>query len=271
MSEFHSMTDHALGAALTKLGDEVAWPAPPDVASAVGRQIREREKAPSSAPLRSSLSLPSRRRTVLILVAAFLTLAAAALAARLVIELGAVTVRVIPGTPTHVPTDVLRADDLGRQVTLSRAEAISGSDVALPAALGPPDRVWVDETAVDPESDAAATRIVTAWEPTARLPAIPGTDTGAMLMQFEGNWEAAAKQVYSETNRYGEATVNGGAAFWTSGPHELTLVTGDHARRVLVTGNIVIWQDGALTFRLETSLPKTRAIAIAETLGPSTP
>ena len=45
-------------------------------------------------------------------------------------------------------------------------------------------------------------------------------------MQFEGRWELAAKQLYAETNRFGEAIVEGRPAFWTTGEHELRPVTG---------------------------------------------
>ena len=88
-------------------------------------------------------------------------------------------------------------------------------------------------------------------------------------MQFEGEWEVAAKQLFAETDRYGDAIVEGRPAFWTTGAHALTLVSGRESRRVLVTGNVLIWQDAGYTFRLETMLPRAQAIALAETVTPS--
>jgi hypothetical protein len=38
---------------------------------------------------------------------------------------------------------------------------------------------------------------------------------------------------------------------------------------VLVTGNVLIWQDAGYTFRLETMLPRAEAISLAETVMPS--
>ena len=74
------MTDEQLGAALGRLGDELAWPGTPDVAGAVIDAIREERSAPSLVAPR--LSMPSRRRTLLVIAAALLALAGVALAAR---------------------------------------------------------------------------------------------------------------------------------------------------------------------------------------------
>jgi hypothetical protein len=265
MSErLHAMTDEQIGAAITTLYDELAWPAAADLATAVGTTIREQQAAPSLVAPR--LRLPSRRRTLLVIAAALLALAGVALAARMVIELGAVAVQVLPGRPTALPSNVATEDNLGREVALREAIAIAGFAPELPTALGPPSRAWVDEAEMGLDPDDVAVRIVTAWSPSAGLPRIPESDAGAVLMQFRGEWEVASKLLFAETNRFGEATVEGRDAFWTSGEHELLLVSGDETRRLLVTGNVLIWQDAGFTFRLETALPKHRAIAVAESV-----
>jgi hypothetical protein len=261
-----SLSDDELGDAISRLGDGLEWPATPDVASLVGAAIRRHETEPGHVTT-PRLSLPSRRRTMLLIAAALLLLAGAALAARLVIELGAVAVEVLPGRPTALPTNVAAPADLGREVTLDEAARLTGFPPALPTALGPPDRVWVDEAEVSFEHVTAA-RLVASWEPSATLPEIPRTDMGALLMQFEGDWEVASKQLSAETNDFGAAIVNGRDAFWTTGEHELELVSGDEMRRLLVTGNVLIWQDAGSTFRLETALPEDDAIAIAESVTP---
>jgi hypothetical protein len=260
------MTESALREALFAAGERIDWPTPPDVADDVGASIRAMQAKPSLVAPR--LSMPSRRRTLLSIAAALLLVAGAALAARLVLELGAVAVRVLPDRPTSLPTNVATSDDLGREVTLAEAEAATGFPAALPAALGPPDRTWIDEAEVGFEPGDVARRIVNAWEPTTGLPAIPGTEAGAVLMQFEGDWEVASKLLSAETDRFGEAIVEGRPAFWTSGEHELQLISGDQPVRLLVTGNVLIWQDAGYTFRLETVLGKRAAIVIAESIDP---
>lgn len=263
-----TMSDEQLGRAITRLGGQLAWPATPPVSSGTVEAIRRIESAPRSLTT-PRLSLPSRRRTILLIAAALLVIAGAAVAARLVIELGAIAVEVVPGRPTALPTEVATGSDLGREVSPEEARRIAGFELAVPTALGPPDRVWVDETEVAFEPTLTAVRVVSAWPAGAGLPEIPRTGTGALLMQFEGDWEVASKQVSAETNRFGEAVVDGRAAFWTTGEHQLTLVRGDEARSLLVTGNVLIWQEDGFTFRLETALPKRQAIAIAGSVVPA--
>lgn len=263
-----AMTDEQLGTAVTMAAHHLAWPDTPDISGAVSRRIRTAEAPPRR--IGSNLWLPSRRRTALVVVAAaLLMLAGAALAARLVFELGAVTVEVLPGRPTAPPTNATGPEDLGRAVTLAEASRIAGFPASLPSALGPPDRTWVDHTRIGFGSGDVARRIALSWRPSTRLPVITGTDTGAVLMQFEGEWEVASKLLYSETNDYGEAIVDGLPAFWTSGEHELMLRSVDRPIRVLVTGNVLIWQRGDITFRLETALERTDAIALAESVEPA--
>ena len=203
---------------------------------AVVSTIREEHAAPSLVAPR--LSLPSRRRTLILVVAAVLALAGVALAARLVFHLGAIGIEIVDGPATSLPSNVVTDADLGREVSLAEATRVAGFTPAFPDALGPPDRLWVDETEIDLESGEVAKRTAAAWEPTRELPAIVGTNTGALLMQFEGEWEVAAKQVFAETDRYGDAIVEGRPAFWTTGrahadPGErprVTPCTGDRQR-----------------------------------------
>jgi hypothetical protein len=263
---WRAMSDDELGRRLAELGDRVAWPPTPDVVGAVREAIRDdRGASPLIAP---RLSLPSRRRTVLVLAAALMALVGAALAARLVIALGAVTVDVLPGRPTALPTNVTTPRDLGREIELRDAPGIAGFPAALPGPLGPPSRVWVDEARVGTGADDTEARIVTAWRPTADLTEIPGTGVGALLMQFEGGMEVASKVLFAETNRVDTVIVEGREAFWTTGEHELLLVSGAETRRLLVTGNVLIWQDAGFTFRLESGLGKRDAIRVAESVHP---
>jgi hypothetical protein len=261
------MTDDQLGAALVRLGHASIWPTTPDLAAGVGETIRAQRAAPALVAPR--LSMPSRRRTLLVIAAALLALAGVALGARLVIELGAIAVEVLPGRPTGLPTNVATGEDFGTRVSLADAEAIAGFPPALPAALGLPRSTWVDEAQVGVEPDDIAVRIVSEWLPSPELPIISGTNTGAVQMQFEGDWEVASKELSAETNRFGEAIVEGRDAFWTTGEHELVLVRRDDVVRLLVTGNVLIWQDAGFTFRLETALPKHEAVAIAESVQPA--
>ncbi len=267
MSERHGeLTDAEVRDALVVARERIDWPRSPDVVGDVSATIRAMRSTPSLVAPR--LSLPSRRRTLLAVAAVLLLLAGAALAARVVIELGAIAVRELPDRPTSLPTNVATADDLGREVTLAEAEAAVGYPAVLPPVLGPPDRTWVDEALVGFEPGDVARRVVNAWAPSSGLPEIRGAEAGAVLMQFEGDWEVASKLVSAETGRFGHAIVDGRPAFWTTGEHEMVLISGEEPLRLLVTGNVLIWQDAGYTFRLETATGKRAAIDIAESIDP---
>jgi hypothetical protein len=66
-----------------------------------------------------------------------------------------------------------------------------------------------------------------------------------------------------------ETTVNGQRALWTEGPYLLQfLVNGRIEERLqrLVTGHVLIWTDGRITYRLETDLSLNDARRVAESL-----
>ena len=256
--------DPALGHALTSLSDHVAWPTPPDVTPEVMRIIHDRERHPSLA--RPMLFLPSRRRTLVLVIAAILLVASAAVAAKLVIDLGALTVELVPGRPTSLPSLPPEGADLGRPVTLQEAADIAGFTPLVPGALGPPDRVWVDEGVTTFEAADRTTRVVMAWRPDADLPQIPGTPWGAVLMEFDGDADVAIKIVYAETGSLRRALVDGRSAFWTTGRHELDLLGPDGLRRYLVTGNVLLWEEAELVARLETALGKHAVVEVAESI-----
>jgi hypothetical protein len=64
-----------------------------------------------------------------------------------------------------------------------------------------------------------------------------------------------------------ETTQVGGAqALWTEGPYYLYVENLGLQPRRLVEGNVLIWEDGDLTYRLESALPLEQAVRIAESL-----
>lgn len=257
------MSDRLQGLSDDELGHALAgwveWPESPPMGAAVVRRIREAERAPER--LRPRLSLPSRRRTILILVAATLALATAAVAAKLVIDLGAITVTTVPRT-SALPTRTLGPADFGTLVSLDEAEAIAGFPARLPSALGEPDRVWVDLLNVDFSGEV--TTIVMAWKPREGLPAIPNSPFGAVLMAFRGEANVASKIVSEDGASVVGTTVNGADGTFIVGSHELDLLVDGAVRRFVVTGSVVLWNEGELAFRLETALDEIPAVEIAE-------
>jgi hypothetical protein len=253
-----TLDDDGLGRALTSAAREVAWPDTPDLAGRVSRAVRERGRHPSR--LRLGVSMPSRRRTLVLVMAGLLLLAAAAVAAKIVIDLGAITIDTIPGRPTALPTAIASGPTLGHAATLEEAEDEAGFRAMVPRALGDPDAVWVDVT-------TEGSRIVMAWSPTALLPAVDDLPWGAVLYEFRGQMEQAAKSVFLEGNTFEEADVGGLDGLWIAGPHELDLVTDDGAyASYRVTGNVLVWKSDGVVLRLETSLRKAAALRLGESI-----
>lgn len=248
-----SMADDQLGDALSSL--DLGWPSTPDLTPAVMAAIA----APRTPRV---VRMPRSRRSRILLIAAATTLllAGAAVAAKLVIDLGAVVVRVPEGAGT-LPSS--SAAPFGRPIDLDRAAELLGDDVGVPGALGPPDRVWADEMFTD---EGTVVRVTLAWRPDEDLPAIPGSEFGAVLMRFEGDTDQASKDVYADTGTISPARVAGADAVWTTGEHLLQLLTSDGLRYIRVTGNVLLWRDGPYTLRLETVLSKADAVRIAESL-----
>lgn len=249
-----AMTDDQLGASLASL--DVDWPPTPDLTTAVMAGIG----APRPARV---VRLPLSRRTRILLIAAATTLllAGAAVAAKLVIDLGAVVVRV-PEDAGTVPSS--SAVPFGQPIDLEQAGDLLGAEVAVPTELGAPDRVWADEVITDV---GTVVRVTLAWRSGPDLPAVEGAGYGAVLMRFEGDTDQASKDVYADTGRIEPARVDGLEAIWTTGAHSLQLLTSGGVRYVRVDGNVLLWRDGRYTMRLETALPKAEAIRIAESVA----
>jgi hypothetical protein len=249
------MDDFELGEALAAMADRIAWPPEPDIAAQVVRRIRYQERHPALA--RPRLSRPSRRRTLVLVIAGLLVLGGAALAAKLVIDLGALTIEVIPGQPSGLPSAVGVGPTVGHAATLADAEREAGFPAKIPAGLGSPNGVWVDRT-------TDGTRIVLAWRATDALPPIGDLPWGAVMYEFRGDTAQAAKVLYSEGNTIENAKVDGNQAFWITGEHQLDLVTGNGTfANYRVTGNILVWEVNGTVLRMETELSKPAAIRIA--------
>jgi hypothetical protein len=248
------LTDEQLGAALATL--DLDWPEHPELTGDVRTAIR-------SNPPATVVRLPRRRRTKVLLIAAaaLFLLAGAAVAAKLVIDLGAVVVRV-PDQPGTLPSS--SPAPYGEPISLEAAADLLGADVPVPSSLGAPDRIWADRVTTDA---GEVVRVTLAWRPRAGLPAMAGSRFGAVLMRFEGDVELASKELHQQTGTLEGAWVGNIEALWTTGVHALDLLTDDGPISVRVDGNVLLWRDGDLTFRLETALAKRRAEAIAESIS----
>lgn len=247
------LTDEALGRALSAAGRDLAFPPTPSFAPAVATRL-EVDRAARSRPPFPRIAIWSRRRVVLLAAIGLLAAIALAFGARFV--LGAAEVRVQPGvTPTGPP---LGPGALGEPVAVSDVSAAVGFQVALPDG-SVPDEAYVVLT------DAGRGALL-AWNAGDRYAALPETPWGLVLLQLVGDDEIVLKTVDRFEDLL-DSRVNGRRAFWIDAPHELFVATEAGDESFTVQGNVLIWAEGLVTYRMETTLRLREAIALAETIG----
>jgi hypothetical protein len=220
---------------LRALGGELAWPATPDLAASVTARLPAR---PAHAPR------PRRRRLVLALAAALVLIPSAAMAVpgprHAILEalgLRHVKVERRPRVPTgHDPR-------LGERTTLAGAARATGGPLLLPAALGPPDRVYV----------LGAIATVLYDGPHLLLAQAGGGLPGDML-----------EKVISFDDKIRRVRVAGRAGVWLASNHvyHWTDDTGPLVR----SGAALIWERGGRVLRLEGPTSLRAALRVAETV-----
>jgi hypothetical protein len=246
-------TDRTLERALVAVGRDLAVPPAPALAPAVVARL-EADRAARARPPFPRIAIWSRRRAFALAAIGVLALLALAFGARFM--LGSAEVRVRPqATPSGSP---LEPAELGERIALEDLDAEVGFAVAFPAGP-PPDAGYAIRTT----SGAGALLV---WDVRERYPSIPGTPWGLALMEVVDDDEVIVKDV----NRFEDLTeveVGGQAGAWIDAPHQLLVFTEQGPESFLVEANVLIWTDGEITYRLETSLGLRAAIALAETIG----
>jgi hypothetical protein len=238
--------------ALRSLAERVQFPPTPPIAPTVGARLRADAARAHRPPFAGVVAWP-RRRLVIVVALALVLLGGAAVAARLAI--GPVEVRIVPSLSPGAPPETPAA--FGDEVPLARAGRLAGIEPAWPPGLGRPDDVYVVDTG------GAGSAVVLAWRGEAgRIPDTPWT---AVLIELRGDVQIATK--YVGASGIHTARVDGRRAFWISGAHDLSLQGAFGGGTVRVSGSVLLWQPApGLAYRLETTLPKPEAIALAETV-----
>ena len=281
MTAFRTMTDNELESALGALGREVAWPAAPDVVPAVLARI---ERMP--VPARPRFGWPANllrpggggartlRRSLVLAVLALL----AAVVLATAFGIGVPGIRILFG-PVASPTPTLPAstpaaspapggspspgglvsptasDDpaLGRPVTLAEARSGAGFAVLMPTTTG-----FETPTAVH----------LLGVPPVARVSLSYG-DRGTVT-EFIGSADPRGfEKMLGNGTTVESLSLNGQPAYWISGaPHEVLISYTDGGgnpvwESFIVTGNVLVWQDGQVTLRLVTPAGRPDAVALA--------
>ena len=227
------MTD--LERRLQELGDHLDVPPGDGLAAAVAGRLEPRTR-------------PSRARWFL--AAAALVAGGAAVTPAVAGWLGTDEVAIVQGPPptTEPATPPL---DLGRRVTLGEAEAATGFRPVLPAVLGEPDEVWLDERPATP-------LVWLRWEGEALLTQLVGHLTDQPLLQkFTDGATVEALRIGTRP------------AFWVEGVHQVAVEDHDGALvplRLRTADSTLLVDMVTFTVRIETTGGRAAAVRIAESL-----
>lgn len=262
-----------LEVALAELGDRLDYPAPgPELALSVGHRVRLAEVG-EPATLRP-LFRPTWQR-VAVAVAATLAVLTGVLSvspgAREAVArwlgLRGARLEVVPTLPSAPARPLGDGLFLGRRVSLAEAVRSVPHRVLVPTLpeLGSPDEVYLDTTIGD-----GIVSLVYRSRP--GIP--PASETGAALLvtvlRARVDEELIEKKLVGTGTVIEFVTVSGGDGFWLEGlPHVLYFRDPDGVRleqSVRLAGNVLLWERGDLTLRIEGDITKQQAIRIAESM-----
>ena len=239
--------------ALRDLGTSLDWPAEPDLEQRVLRRTRE---------------IPARRRLVprRMLVIALAVLAVAVGAAFAVpqtraailefFHLRGVTIERVDELPT-VPVQTGLGTFLGDPVTLGAGtRACRASTSSCPRRSATPDEVYFQD---GPPAGGMVSFVYGTSD-----------DPHALFTQFAGRVdEVIFKKIASDT-KIEPVTVDGQPGYWLEGAHFFSYLDrqGDmQSEQVRLAGNVLLWERGTRTLRLEADVSKAEALRIAASVG----
>jgi hypothetical protein len=256
---------------LRSVAQRMEYPRTPDIAGTVSARLRQ-----STRPRLLSKAAAWSLTLMFILLSSLMLIPPARAAILEFIQIGVVRIFrteptpivtpeplpsiLAPVTATPVPTATQQAlipllERLAGELTLKEAQARVNYSLMLPsypADLGQPDRVFVQD------ADGPMTFLI--WLD----PQDPGEIQLSLHFLPQNSW--AIKKV--EPTMLEETQVNGNYAIWAVGPYPVRYESNDLEYTRMIDGHVLIWQEGEITYRLETDLSMEEAIRIAESLQP---
>ncbi len=240
-------------ALLREVGERIAWPQGVDIAPAVlGRLDRAADR-----PRRLALAWVG-----LALLVAVLILAIPPAREAIADLLGVAGIRIELGADE--PTAAGYELALGEEMSKAQAESESGLEVATPADLAPPEAIYLSNSPVEGE-------VTMVWPPSPTIPEIGDTGVGLLITQFRATGVGNYLKRATLDTPVVVVPVSGVDGYWMEGaPHMLVYEEpGGVVRHELsrLAANVLIWEAGGVTYRVESTLDLRSAMAIAESMS----
>ena len=177
-------------------------------------------------------------------------------------------VAVVPGAAPGPIAPAPVAPELAGRTTLAEARARAGFPIRVPTypeGLGDPDEVYLQELYAPGE-----VQVVLVYRTRPGLP-VPGPGDLLFRLYAARTTGLFVKGPLTAGTVVREVTVDGNRGYWLGNPtHPIRFRDPAGRERVemtrLVTENVLAWEVGELTYRLETNLPLEEALKVAESL-----
>jgi hypothetical protein len=170
-------------------------------------------------------------------------------------------------TPSLSPVPLGRNLVLGVPVSFAEAQAGVPFRILVPKApgLSEPDEVDLTRT-------FSTGRVSLLYRTRPGIPRATATGVALILTEFEGRPEEEyiVKKLVPSGAKIQSVTVNGEPGFWIEGVHEIfyTGPGGEFLRDTArLAGNVLLWQHGSVTLRLEADISMAQALAIAQSVA----
>ena len=153
---------------------------------------------------------------------------------------------------------------LGQPLTLDQARGRVAFQVLVPNALGAPDEIYMLST-------PAGGQVALVYYPRPDLPEASTTGVGLLLTEFQADIHTVGPIAIGKGlppgTRLEEVQVNGGRGYWIDGDPHVFFFRDTRGQQLSestrLASNVLLWEQGPLTLRLESSLPKDAALSVA--------
>ena len=244
---------------LTALGERLSWAATPDLTAGVLDGLAR----PTPLPVRSRRRWWLAAAALAILLTGAIILGSASVRSTVADILGIDGIRIEfrESEPETAPV----SPALGTPTSMQELDRWLPFTPAVPDALGKPDAVYLRFL------DNGTTLGMLAWAPSDELPETLETGSGALLLEFAAphDVELLLKSVDPSNGTVTQVSVDGERGYWVEGASNLTMFEGAGRSETRPSGNVLIWADDGLAYRLESILSMERALEIAESMQPA--